>query len=245
MYSFIPVVPVGELELDKTNDNVENYGKPEITELDEKNSESKQMSLYRLISTLKKVLAVQMQNSFELSITSESPIIDEPADVKNVIESQTEFDYASMLTSKIRYMDYENERLTRTNAHKIGHMGAMAKLPPISTIYNKTIKSPFSTSVEIDDFLQTPLFGEISQNTFEFLGLSTTQSVKSDTKFISTSTYYPEQPSCHLVSSAIHETIYLKNTPQTNKSEKHKKVAYNGLCAINPPPGKKNNKTCK
>ena len=76
-------------------------------------------------------------------------------------------------------------------------------------IYYKSIKSPFSTSVEIDDFLREPLFGEINQNTFEYLDQSNTQSLESDTKFITTTTCYPEQPSCHLVSSAIHETIYL------------------------------------
>ena len=80
-------------------------------------------------------------------------------------------------------------------------------------IYCKTIKSPFSTIVEIDDFLHAPIFGEISQNTFEFPDPSNKKSFQLDTKFISTSTYYPEQPSCHLVSSAIHELIYLTNTP--------------------------------
>ena len=80
-----------------------------------------------------------------------------------------------MLTSKIGYMDNENEKLTRTDTNKIGHTGAMDKLSPIGNIYNKTIKSPFSTFVEIDDFLHAPLFGEISQNTFEFLDLSNTQ----------------------------------------------------------------------
>ena len=228
MHGSTPVVPVGEIELDKTNGNVENY---------EKNSESKQMSLHRLISTLKKVQANQTQDSFELSITSESPISDEPAHIKNVIESQTESDFESMLTSKIRCMDYANERLTRNDVYKISHTDAMAKIPPSSTIYNKSIKSSFSTSVEIDDFLQAPLFGETSQNTFEYLDLSTTQSVESDTKFISTSTYYPEQPSCHLVSSAIHETIYLKNTPQTNQSEIHEKnSAKSYMIPIHPKP---------
>ncbi|WP_318616277.1 BC_2427 family protein [Sporosarcina sp. YIM B06819] len=89
------------------------------------------------------------------------------------------------------------------------------------TIYCKTIKSPFSTSVEIDNFLHVPIFGEVNQNTFEFLDPSNTLCFPLDTKFISTSTYYPESPSCQLVSSTIHEVVYLTNIPHMHEPKKY------------------------
>ncbi len=78
-----------------------------------------------------------------------------------------------------------------------------------------TIKRPFSTFVEIDDFLHSPIFSNIVQNSAEFLDLNNKQTPQLNTKLLNTTTYYPEQPECRLVCSKIHEMISLTDTVHT------------------------------
>ncbi|WP_342515016.1 BC_2427 family protein [Sporosarcina sp. FSL K6-1522] len=124
------------------------------------------------------------------------------AETAPVIDSQTESE--PIHTSESNAIDTENRNVS----------------PQSSQIYCKTIQSPFSTVVTLNDFLHAPLFGEVSQNTFAFLDSPDTQSVQVDTTFISTSTYYPAQPSCHLVHSSIHEILYLTNSHSSHPPKK-------------------------
>lgn len=78
-------------------------------------------------------------------------------------------------------------------------------------------KSPFSTYVEINDFLHAPIYGENVQNTiFDFLDLNDNLSPQLQTKLLQTISIYPEQPDCRLVSSNINQMISLMRT-DTNK----------------------------
>ncbi|MED1439517.1 hypothetical protein P4U23_13290 [Aeribacillus composti] len=52
-----------------------------------------------------------------------------------------------------------------------------------------TIKRPFSTFVEIDDFLHSPIFSSIVQNSAEFLDLNNKQTPQLNTKLLNTTTY--------------------------------------------------------
>lgn len=76
------------------------------------------------------------------------------------------------------------------------------------------IKSPFSTFVEIDDFLNLPIFGSVGENTFEFLDPDNKLIPQLYTKLFSTTTYYPEKPYCRLICTKIHELISFANTDQ-------------------------------
>ena len=214
-------VPPDNIEIDKPNSPLEENDNPGGIELDVENSESKQLGIYRLVNTLKKLQTIHTNNPFELSIEHNSPVIDEVIEVSHDgIELQTECEFEAMLTSESGYIDNVNEEIVREDTNKIEATEEMDEISQSGKIYCKTIKSPFATFVEIDDFLHAPLFGEISKNTFEFLDPSDKQKFQLDTKFISTSTYYPEQPSCHLVSSAIHEIIYLTKDLHTNGTKK-------------------------
>ncbi|MEQ6855704.1 BC_2427 family protein [Lysinibacillus capsici] len=85
-------------------------------------------------------------------------------------------------------------------------------------------KSPFSTYVEINDFLHTPIYGENVQNTiFDFLNLNDNLSPQLQTKLLQTISIYPEQPDCRLVSSNINQMISLMRTDTNKKngSEQH------------------------
>ncbi|MFJ8457414.1 BC_2427 family protein [Bacillus paramycoides] len=90
-----------------------------------------------------------------------------------------------------------------------------------------TKKSSFSTHVKIDDFFHAPIYSNSVQNTFEFIDLNNKQSPQFDTKLFNTITYYPEQLDCRLVSSEIHEIIFLTDTHNygmNNKDEYYKSV---------------------
>ncbi|KGR87722.1 BC_2427 family protein [Lysinibacillus boronitolerans] len=85
-------------------------------------------------------------------------------------------------------------------------------------------KSPFSTYVEINDFLHAPIYGENVQNTiFEFLDLNDNLSPQLQTKLLQTISVFPEQPDCRLVSSNINQMISLMRTDTNKKngSEQH------------------------
>ncbi|WP_025150429.1 BC_2427 family protein [Bacillus sp. H1a] len=92
-----------------------------------------------------------------------------------------------------------------------------------------TKKSSFSTHVKIDDFFHAPICSNSVQNTFEFIDLNNKQSPQFDTKLFNTITYYPEQLDCRLVSSEIHEIIFLTDTHtygMNNKDEYYKSVVF-------------------
>ncbi|MCM0624296.1 hypothetical protein M5J14_07120 [Lysinibacillus sp. OL1_EC] len=85
-------------------------------------------------------------------------------------------------------------------------------------------KSPFSTYVEINDFLHAPIYGDNVQNTiFDFLDLNDNLSPQLQTKLLQTISIYPEQPYCRLVSSNINQMISLMRTDTNKKngSEQH------------------------
>ena len=85
-------------------------------------------------------------------------------------------------------------------------------------------KSPFSTYVEINDFLHAPIYGDNVQNTiFDFLDLNDNLSPQLQAKLLQTISIYPEQPDCRLVSSNINQMISLMRTDTNKKngSEQH------------------------
>lgn len=214
-------VPPENIEIDKPNSSLEETANPGGIELDEEVSDLKQLGIYRLVNTLKKLQTIHTNDPFELSIDHNSPVIDEFIGVSHDgIEFQTECEFEAMLTSETGNFDNVNEEIVSEDTNKIEATEEMDEMYQSGKTYCKTIKSPFATFVEIDDFLHAPLFGESSQNTFEFLDPSNKRKLQLDTKFLSTFTIYPEQPSCQLVSSAIHEIIYLTKDFHTNGTKK-------------------------
>ncbi|KAB2330002.1 hypothetical protein F7731_21315 [Cytobacillus depressus] len=163
-------------------------------------------------------------NLSELSIDTDDELVsydDEP-------QSDSPFELADHSESKFdvemnTFPDTENEYETDSSDH-------------LDESYNggiiscKTIKTPFSTFVEINDFLHPPIFWGSVQNTFEFLDLNNKQVPQSDTMLFNTTTHYPEQPYCHLFCSKIHESIFLSAATDhpygtNNKNIQNKAVA--------------------
>ncbi|MGE7111967.1 BC_2427 family protein [Lysinibacillus sp. NPDC047702] len=78
---------------------------------------------------------------------------------------------------------------------------------------------PFSTYVEINDFLHAPICGENVQNTFEFLDLNNKLIPQPETKLFNSITDYPEQPDCRLARSKINQIIFLMRTDTFAKND--------------------------
>ncbi|AEH49724.1 BC_2427 family protein [Parageobacillus thermoglucosidasius] len=111
--------------------------------------------------------------------------------------------------------DERNEPPASENGDETYLLDDTDKLHKYEKICSMTIKSPFSTFVEIDDFLHPPIFGSTVQNSAEFLDLNNKQTPQSSTKLFHTTTYYPEQPYGHLVCSKIHEMLFFTDTVHT------------------------------
>lgn len=88
----------------------------------------------------------------------------------------------------------------------------------VQEVYCKTKKSPFSTHVEIDDFLHAPICGEVVKNTFDFLDPNNHLTPQFETKLFSTTADYPEQPDCRLVHSKINQITFLMKTDTYDKN---------------------------
>ncbi|MDQ0216949.1 hypothetical protein ELQ35_09535 [Peribacillus cavernae] len=140
-------------------------------------------------------------------------------------ESQTDSASEPMHTPESIFMDEINEFLDREDVHKVHPADDTDPLHKSGKICSKTVKSPFSTFVEIDDFLHHPIFGGKVQNTFEFLDPNNKQIPQLNTKLFNTTTYYPEQPYCCLIFSEVHEMIFLSDTDHpygtNNKNENY------------------------
>jgi hypothetical protein len=129
-------------------------------------------------------------------------------------------------TSKSGFANEMNNMLARVDIDKTNRANDANESHKYGKISSMTIKSPFSTFVEIDDFLHPPVFGSPIRHTAEFLDLNNRQTPQLDTKLFHMTTYYPEQPHCYLVSSQIHEMIFFTDTVRTygmNNKKNHYK----------------------
>lgn len=89
-------------------------------------------------------------------------------------------------------------------------------------IYTTTQKSPFSTFIEITDFLHAPIYGEnVQKSTFEFLDLQDNLTPQLETKLFHTIMDYPEQLNYRLVRSNINQMISLLRTDKDDKKNKY------------------------
>lgn len=93
----------------------------------------------------------------------------------------------------------------------------------------QTVHIPFKIMVEIDTFHRAPIFGDITEQSFEFLNLESKCEPELDTKLINMTMLYPESPYCRLLCTKIHEMIFFSaldpspatHTPNTLITSKH------------------------
>ncbi|MFJ7920289.1 BC_2427 family protein [Lysinibacillus fusiformis] len=86
-------------------------------------------------------------------------------------------------------------------------------------VYSITKKCPFSTYLEITNFLHAPMYGEHVQNTtFEFLDKNDHLTPQFETKLFHTTADYPDHPECRLVRSDINQLISIMKTDMNNKN---------------------------
>ncbi|MFJ3388522.1 BC_2427 family protein [Lysinibacillus sp. NPDC086135] len=110
-------------------------------------------------------------------------------------------------------------------------------------VYSKTQKSPFSTHVEIDDFLHAPICGEAVKNTFDFLDPNNHLTPQFETKLFSTTTDYPEQPDCRLVHSKINQITFLMKTDTYDKNNQESNPSKSVVVPLHNTPSTKKGET--
>ncbi|PFM57657.1 hypothetical protein COJ48_27715 [Bacillus cereus] len=184
----------------------------------------------------------EMNNTFQMDSILEIPDLPE-FDFMNELGDQEEVDEIDSVdeTNNIFQTDFILEIPDLSESDFINELGDQEKVDEIDSVdctsecdnYEQgkvcfmTKKSSFSTHVKIDDFFHAPICSNSVQNTFEFIDLNNKQSPQFDTKLFNTITYYPEQLDCRLVSSEIHEIIFLTDTynyGMNNKDEYYKSV---------------------
>ncbi len=100
-------------------------------------------------------------------------------------------------------------------------------------VYTTTQKSPFSTYIEITDFLHAPIYGEnVQKSTFEFLDLQDNLTPQLETKLFHTIMDYPEQLNYRLVRSNINQMISLMRTDKNDKKNKYHHLYKTGVVPL-------------
>ncbi|MFJ7973865.1 BC_2427 family protein [Psychrobacillus sp. NPDC096389] len=97
----------------------------------------------------------------------------------------------------------------------------------------KNLKIPFSTFAEIENFHHFPLFGSTMQNTFKFIDPSDNKKTPQlATKLFDTTTYYQDQPYCHLIGFKSHDLIFSNNEKREGRENKNKQKGFNRAVAV-------------
>lgn len=202
----------------------------------EENRKSKQMMMEQLIDLLKRVQLTKnderIDNAFlqaEIVKTSDTPSacngsnesIDIPVEDEHDALSESKQMAVERFVSLLKEIANQKEKRTqhtqiKMDDHDDETIKPLNQLLRSNAIHSKTTNIPFSTMIEVHDFLHAPLFGEVSQHTFEFVDPDNTKNIQMDTKFVSTTAHYLEQITCHLISSSIHEVLTVSNASQKN-----------------------------
>ncbi|KXH79759.1 BC_2427 family protein [Sporosarcina sp. HYO08] len=224
-------------------------------DLDESYEEAKQLSVQRFIQILKIICA---NLSDKPMISEQAPkkemCIEELVHILQQVQKHKHNNHIARFATALKQVQtvlserpeavhhdpaslssfYEEEHADDNVASKDSLLNDERQSYQTGFVYQKTIKTPFSTVIEIDDFHHAPLFPEDMQYTFEWRDNHNGQSPQLETTFVSSTNYYPDLPYCELVCSKIHETIFLsplnnlkkqnRNLPQSTATPLHAKL---------------------
>lgn len=221
-----------------------------LTEDLQQSNESNQFDIDKLVSVLKKVQTIRIVDFFdnlsetdtiqppltinENSKVDESITLDEEIDMHQDLQddSNTQTEHESLI-------DLDNVTSVREQINENESTEPFNSIPLSDEVHCRTIKSLFSTYAEIDNFLHLPIFGDSVQNTFTFLDPLNKLSPQLDTKLISTIISYCDQPFCQLISSEIHESLYLTDAPLIIDEKKNEnKISESVLMPVHSSPTK-------
>ncbi|MEB2279259.1 hypothetical protein LAV73_04470 [Lysinibacillus xylanilyticus] len=199
---------------DKMNDPLNIEGAEETKPLEEQDFASHLDSDCELPNPSETNVGDEMNDSLDLDDAVETMPVEEQ-DFTNRLDSKRETCSPSENDSgkKIKCL-IESEEMENNNFTDRVHAFPRS----VQEVYTKTKKSPFSTHVEIDDFLHAPICGEAVKNTFDFLDPNNHLTPQFETKLFSTTTDYPEQPDCRLVHSKINQITFLMKTDTYDKN---------------------------
>ncbi|GGA26025.1 BC_2427 family protein [Psychrobacillus lasiicapitis] len=156
----------------------------------------------------------QIEDQAEQEIVSPS----EPnLEMEEIIASDTIVDDSN----KDYQNNYEDDKINQSN-----------KLSGQTETRLRKLTIPFSTFVEIDNFLHPPLFGSTDQKTFTFIDPSDNKPPQLDTKLVDTVTYLHEQPYCHLIGFKSHELIFTTSQKSVERESNNKQKAYHRAVVV-------------
>jgi hypothetical protein len=100
-------------------------------------------------------------------------------------------------------------------------------------LYSANMKVPFSTFIQVTQFVHPPIFGDTDQRTFNFIERTNGRVPEWESKLFETITYYHDPPYSELVRSNIHEmTCYEEELAPPSLQLRQKVVVELEICLL-------------
>ncbi|WP_144511379.1 BC_2427 family protein [Bacillus sp. FJAT-22090] len=197
-------------ELNDTNANILGKYKLENNQTNgfNKKLEVNKKSIKISFTTLQRLLTRRFP--FKFTYTASSKHSQSKTDNEHIGASHTsnkiKVEDKFILDKVLENRDSYNQR-TLQNDHDV-YKKHSYKVNIHTNVRSKIIIVPFSTFVEVDNFLHPPIFGNTIQHTFYSFEQNDRQIPSLSTKIIDTTTHYHEKPFCHLLGFKSHEIVY-------------------------------------
>ncbi|NME05806.1 hypothetical protein [Psychrobacillus sp. BL-248-WT-3] len=113
---------------------------------------------------------------------------------------------------------------------------------PTSNIKTKTIYIPFSTYVDIEDFMNPALYGSAKQEGYNFLPTNNDHFPLLDTVFFDSMYFFQEELYCHLLGYKVHEILFSAHNNDSQKLSVAENNLYKSQVKVRHNSGQKENK---
>ena len=113
---------------------------------------------------------------------------------------------------------------------------------PTSNIKTKTIYIPFSTYVDIEDFMNPALYGSAKQEGYNFLPTNNDHFPLLDTVFFDSMYFFQEDLYCHLLGYKVHEILFSAHNNDSQKLSVAENNLYKSQVKVRHNSGQKENK---
>lgn len=170
-----------------------------------------------MISSLKKIIASKEEDESEdfFNPLTDKPLQDHQEEDVSTIEKESLLEEEEILLTNLVAEEDSQE------SEEVNYKGKGST----SNIKTKTIYIPFSTYVDIEDFMNPALYGSAKQEGYNFLPTSNDHFPLLDTVFFDSMYFFQEDLYCHLLGYKVHEILF---SVHNNESQKLS-VAQNNL----------------
>lgn len=224
---------LNELEFKDTKIEIDNMG------LMNEHLQNKYLS--ELIQSLKNIIASK-ENEKILESPGLDVLIDDFSDTlteesfqkhqeENLIETKSSLEEAKILSNPV------TEEATKQSVEE-----NYKEIELTSNIKTKTIYIPFSTYVDIDDFLHPALYGIGKQEGYNFLPTNKDLFPLLDTVFFDSMYFFQEDLYCQLIGYKVHEILFTVSNPNKKKLQLAENTLYKSQVKVRHNSDQKENK---